>query len=132
MNIPTPRVLWSLWSPITRSKIHRLFHIEIFKRYLVRKANSHLFLRVDVKHHLVVGSGIISMFSISHEKWLSLHPLLSIPKYLSRGLKILLYVWGGGGIYVYWLIINRFFRSSRCSSETLSSSLTFLPLLHLG
>ena len=41
---------------------------------------------------------------------LFLHPLLSIPKYLSRGWEILLYVEDGGGIYVYWLIMNRFFR----------------------
>ena len=91
--------------------LHKLLHIEIFKRYPVRKANSHPFLGVNVKHRLVVGFGIISIFFISHEKRLSLYFLLSILKYLSRGLEILLCIRGGGKIYIYWLIMNGFFRS---------------------
>ena len=111
MTIPTLRFLLTLWSPITTNEIHRLFYTEIFRRYLIRKAISHLFLKVDVLHRLIVSFTIISMLSIFHEKWLSLYPLLSIPKYLSRGLEILLYIRGGRGIYVYWLMINRFLRS---------------------
>ena len=74
---------------------------KIFKRSLLRKVILHLFLRVDVLHRPIVGSGIISMLPIFHEKWLSLHSLLSIAKYLSRGLQILLCVRGEGGIHIY-------------------------------
>ena len=48
MNVQTLRLLQILWSHIIRSEIYKLLHIEVFKRYLVRKANSHPFLGVDI------------------------------------------------------------------------------------